>query len=673
MSNHSSGCYVIDSEFNIINANETALSIYPQLIVGKKCYTCLMGLDEPCGPCPVVNGVKGPTAYTDPIRNITEIVDAVDIDIEGKGLCHMLIFSTVENEASFAATLPTSAEELKNLALIKGLTADYYDVFSVRLEDEGMILYRLKGKPLSPDSVYSGTLAYGECMETYIRNYVHPEDQEMMRQTCSLSSIQEALKSTESILLHYRVILDNELHYYFRKIVRVGDADSFDNIVVGIACEDEAVENREKQIALQNTLRKVEMNTTTGLLTREAFFIYGDKLLREYPDLSFDFCFLKIDNLDSIGHQYGPIVKNQVIHCVGDILRGYVNETTCTSYFGEGIFVCFVPSQSSEASQTLISSFEKQVYETSNIKNILFKWSFYKQIDRTQSSEAIYNRISYFLNTLRSSIHKEYIEVNEEMLERINFDASVEENFAQALTNGELSVWYQPKYSVHTKKIVGAEALVRWFLSDGTMLSPGRFIPVLENAGLINRLDEEVFRQVCLFQKKCKDASMTQIPISVNLSRASLFTQDIPELYAGLAESHGVTADLIPIEITESAAVRASMIGEFANSLLQHGFSLHMDDFGSGYSSLASLQMLPFECIKIDKSLVDFIGQQNGESLLKHTIAFAKEAGLYVIAEGVERLEQYMFLKIAGCDAIQGYYFSKPVDQESFWKMLEEE
>lgn len=670
MSSHSSGCYVIDSEYNIVNANDTALMLYPQLKIGKKCYACLMGLDAPCGPCPVANGVKGPCSYVDPIRNITEIVDAVDINIDSHGPCHMLIFSTIENEAEFAATLPTSAEDLKKLALIKGLTLDYYDVFSVKINDGSMLIYRLNCKPLDPNSIYNGVIDYVEGMETYIQKYVFEEDQDMMRESCKLSYIKEALTESESMILHYRVMLDGELHYYYRNIVRIGDADAFDNIVIGVACEDEAVKSRERQLALQNTLRKVEVNATTGLLTQEAFFIHGDQLLKKYEDTSFDFCFLKIDNLDAISHQYGPIVRDQVVKGVGELLKSYMNEKTRTAYFGEGAFACLVESQAKEVLDTLMSTFEAQVHTSSNIKNLTFKWTFYKNIGRDIAFEEIINKIARVLNTIRGNDRRKCVELTQQMLAQMEWDISVEQNFPKALENGEFKVWFQPKYSVHTKTIVGAEALVRWELADGTLITPDRFIPILENTGLINRLDEEVFRQVCIFQKEMMDQGLDQLPVSVNLSRASLFTKDIPALYADIAKSYGVSTKLIPIEITESAAVRASMIGEFAESLIEYGFSLHMDDFGSGYSSLASLQMLPFECIKIDKSLVDFVGKQSGESLLKHTIAFAKETGLCVIAEGVERMEQYMFLKIAGCDAIQGYYFSKPVDVQTFVKML---
>ncbi len=576
-----------------------------------------------------------------------------------------------ENKASFyRKEKDVSPEELKTLELIKALTSDYYDVFSVNINDGGMILYRLNGKALSQDSVYRGTISYADGLENYIQKYVHPDDQEMLREACALSDIGIYLRQIESRTLHYRVILRGELHYYYRKIVRIGAPDSFEDIVVGIGCEDEVINNREKRIALQKALRKVELNAATGLLTKEAFFIYGDKLLKEQADSSFDCYFLKIDNLEAIRHQYGPIARKQVLQDIASVLKLYQRDIYCTAYLGDGVYACFAESQDSDTALEIRKKFEEIVQEKSNIKNIIFKWTVYRNISTEQSTEETYNKITYVFNTLRNNMNQDYIELDQEILERLDWGITVEQNFDKSLKNGEFHVWYQPKYSVHTKEIVGAEALARWIRQNGEMIPPYKFVPILENSGLINRLDEEIFRQVCIFQKKLKDQNIPQIPISVNLSRASIFTQDIPEVYAEIARSHGISTSMIPIEITESAAVRASMIDDFAKSLIKQGFSIHMDDFGAGYSSLASLQMLPFECIKIDKSLVDFIGMQSGESLLKHTIAFAKETGLHVIAEGVEKLEQFMFLKYAGCDAIQGYYFSKPLDEEAFEKLI---
>lgn len=670
MNNQSSGCYVIDSDYNIVNMNDIAKNLYPQLTVGKKCYRCLMNLDAPCGPCPVANGVKGPSTYTDPIRHISEVVDAVDIDIEGKGPCHALIFSTVEEEATFAATLPTSAEDLKNLALVKALTVDYYDVFTVNLVNDNVTMYRHNGKPIASDSEFKQPKSYTEGLEEYISRYVLDEDRDMLREKCSPDYLRETLKEKESFVIQYRVLLQGEVHYFFRKIARIGEANSFENIVVGIGNEDDKMKRREERLLLKQNLRRVEYSVSTGLFTKEAFFIYGEQLLAKYPDTDFDFCILRIENLGSINHQYGRIAGDRSVQLIGEILKTYDNEMNCIAYFGDGMYGSLTVNTPDEERRSAIMGFRDTILERSEIKNLLLKWSIYKAISRDISLEDVYEKVAYAIATVRSKMPQEYIDFDKSMLDRLDWDRAVETNFKKALADGEFVAWYQPKYSVYSREIIGAEALVRWVRPNGEMVSPARFIPVLENCGMIKLLDEEIFRQTCLLQKTIAEKKLKQIPISVNLSRASIFTNDIAQSYSEIAAAHNVDTHLIPIEITESAAVRASMIREFADSLIEKGFSLHMDDFGSGYSSLASLQIIPFESIKLDKTLVDFIGKQSGENLLRHTISFARESGMSTVAEGVETLEQYLFLKAVGCNSIQGYYFSKPLTPEAFLEAL---
>ena len=149
-----------------------------------------------------------------------------------------------------------------------------------------------------------------------------------------------------------------------------------------------------------------------------------------------------------------------------------------------------------------------------------------------------------------------------------------------------------------------------------------------------------------------------------------MFKKDFIKNYAKIANDMGISRSCVPIEITESMAVKSSSVKSFAEELINEGFSLHMGDFGAGYSSLASLQILRFDVIKLDKSLIDFIGTQSGESLIKHTVAFAKESGMKVVAEGVEKKEQLDFLRKINCDYIQGFYFAAPMPQKEFDKLL---
>ena len=224
-----------------------------------------------------------------------------------------------------------------------------------------------------------------------------------------------------------------------------------------------------------------------------------------------------------------------------------------------------------------------------------------------------------------------------------------------------------------TESIEGAEALVRWKKSDGTMISPGEFIPLFERNGLIVRLDEYVFRKVCQIQRERMERGERVLPVSVNLSRATLHHEGIVERYAQIVYDSQVPFEAVPIELTETAALYSIQIQGLTEKMVDVGFLLHMDDFGSGYSSMTSLNVLPFRVLKLDKALIDFIGNSRGDQVIQHTSALAHGLGMKVLAEGVEVKEQVEFLRTMECDEIQGFYYARPLPLEVFSQLLDEE
>lgn len=292
------------------------------------------------------------------------------------------------------------------------------------------------------------------------------------------------------------------------------------------------------------------------------------------------------------------------------------------------------------------------------------RWAPGKKIELSYS-EAITakHNAKYMENT-------NYAFFNEEDTLRLIREKYVVDNFEKALAKKEFKVWFQPKFSPKNRELVGAEALVRWIKEDGSIAYPDEFIPVLERNNLIRTLDEYIFRNVCTLQAKWQNEKKKTIPISINLSRASLYFKGIAEQYERIVQIAGIKPELVPIEITESAAVSNDRVKTVIEEFHECGFSIHMDDFGSGYSSLASLNLMHFDTIKLDKSLIDFIGEFGGNRLIEHTISLAKEMGIQITAEGVENETQVKFLKQIGCDSIQGYFYSKPVPVKDFEKIL---
>ena len=250
MSSHSSGYYSIDADYNIIGFNDTAKQIYPSLEIGQKCYKALMGLDFPCPPCPVVNGIQGPKTYLDPIRHIYETVDAVETVLPDGSHGHALVFSTVDEGERLASSIPTGENALRLLGAINLLSTRYAVVLDVNVNSGRISVFR--SEPLFGDRKLKlkDNIAYPDALEQLVANFVYPKDQDSVRNRLTMESLRERLAKEASFKVHCKIELD-EIHYYYLLIARNGDADSFEDFVVAIACEDDDINTQriyEKQL-----------------------------------------------------------------------------------------------------------------------------------------------------------------------------------------------------------------------------------------------------------------------------------------------------------------------------------------------------------------------------------------------------------------------------------------
>lgn len=253
----------------------------------------------------------------------------------------------------------------------------------------------------------------------------------------------------------------------------------------------------------------------------------------------------------------------------------------------------------------------------------------------------------------------------------------MENNFQQALENNEFVLYYQPKYGIKGAEpaLHGAEALIRWISPEYGFLSPGRFIPLFERDGNLEILDRHVLKLACRQIRQWLDDGYEAVPISVNVSRRNIVGGDDFLKYAlAVLDEYSVPPHLIQLEILETdASVDSKLLIQFLQAFKSSGFSLAMDDFGSGYSSLGMFNSMPIDCLKLDKSFFDSWRPDMPERdscLIKYMIKAAHDTGRTVVAEGIEEKFQVDLLRQYDCDMIQGYYFSKPLPAEEFASRL---
>lgn len=247
----------------------------------------------------------------------------------------------------------------------------------------------------------------------------------------------------------------------------------------------------------------------------------------------------------------------------------------------------------------------------------------------------------------------------------------IENSMVQALKNDEFQMYLQPKVDLSTEEIIGAEALVRWVKKDGSCVFPDDFIPVFEKNGFITELDMYMLEQACKVQKEWKTLGYPLIRIAVNQSRIVFYKQNYLSQLREITQKHEVNPASIVLEVTEGISIEnIDEMADVIRELHKMGFTVSMDDFGSGYSSLNILKELAIDELKLDKVfLAESREEEKGSIIMKNIISLARELHITTVAEGIETKEQEKFLKEIHCDIGQGYYYSRPVPVKDFVDM----
>ena len=238
----------------------------------------------------------------------------------------------------------------------------------------------------------------------------------------------------------------------------------------------------------------------------------------------------------------------------------------------------------------------------------------------------------------------------------------------EALTAGQFCIYFQPKISLDTEKFIGSEALIRYINQAGEIIAPNNFIPILEEARLIKMLDLYVFEEVCKQINIWKERKMRVKPVSINLSRSTLSYHFLADQLLALITKHNIDISLLELEVTETAEVDNQLVfSQALEKLKEYGFSISIDDFGVRNASLSLFTTINFDILKLDRSLVKTLAQnQKARILIRSLAVICSDLGIKLIAEGVETLEQLDILKELRCNEVQGYLFSKPLPLNDF-------
>lgn len=262
---------------------------------------------------------------------------------------------------------------------------------------------------------------------------------------------------------------------------------------------------------------------------------------------------------------------------------------------------------------------------------------------------------------------------NQDIYNEFKHRNDVEILMEQALENNEYRLFIQPKFDLSTKCICGGEALVRWKKTDGSYITPSEFISIFETNGFVSKLDLYMFEKLCQYQKDRKERGLKIYPISINQSRLLFYKKDYIQLLQETISKYDVNPHMIIIEVTEGLFFDdLDKISCIINQLHEIGFKISVDDFGSGYSSFDIIKEFDVDELKLDKLfMMDYHDQKRGRIMVECILSMAKKLGIKTVCEGIENQEQVNILEKLGCDILQGYFFGKPLDIESFEKIID--
>lgn len=408
----------------------------------------------------------------------------------------------------------------------------------------------------------------------------------------------------------------------------------------------------------------------TGYSTWDKFVIDAGGLLqheyRRYALVSFD-----IDKFKAINDMYGHEEGNRVLKLIADTVnRNLQDGETFSRINSDNFYIFMFYHGDDDISRRVTSLIQAIEYEVTEFVPVL-SFGIYRITDKSVSIRRMGDLADIAKRTVKYGDDSAYAFYSESMLEKMREEKRIENEMQSALDMHEFCVFYQPKVSLDGKvNLTGAEALVRW-IKDGTVISPGKFIPLFEKNRFIVKLDFYIMDQVCQkikhWQKYYKD-----LLISVNMSRVHLKDPQFVKKLNDICITHGVSTSSIEIEITESAAYESlDVLTTVFKQLKDYGFHISIDDFGSGYSSLNMLKDLPADVLKIDRAfLAESNSNKRANDILGYVIRMAGSLGMHTICEGIETDEQAKLLGGLGCEMAQGFYFAKPMPSDSFEEIL---
>jgi diguanylate cyclase (GGDEF)-like protein/PAS domain S-box-containing protein len=424
--------------------------------------------------------------------------------------------------------------------------------------------------------------------------------------------------------------------------------------------------------------RMANYDSLTGLPNRSLFNHLVDQMLsearraREYGALMV----IEVDRIGAVSDTLGHDIASELLCEIGRRFRDVLRDADILARIDGSKFAVALPhiekrEHAGIVARKLLATLAQPVVIGAHSLRVGAHIGVAIYLEDSTDTASLLRFADVAMAKVQPGADEGFLFYSAEMDQRAKDHLRLETELRAALSGGQLELHYQPKVSLRSGRIVGAEALIRWRHPERGMISPNDFIPLAEETGIIFEIGNWVLEEACRQIRAWKDAGLAMPPVAVNIS-ARQFDRRLPARIHDVLERHGVLPEQIMLEITESLLVGgADNVIAIMNELVAMGLALALDDFGTGYSSLAYLKKFPISTLKIDRSFV--IGlpdEENDCAIARAIVTMAQQLRQEIVAEGVETAEQMAFLRDLGCDQLQGWLFSPAVTATDFARML---
>lgn len=424
------------------------------------------------------------------------------------------------------------------------------------------------------------------------------------------------------------------------------------------------------------------IDDVTQIFNRNKFMQIGQETFEcasvENSGISYWVIVLDIDNFHLVNDTCGYANGNKLLNEFGQIVEKSLTAGGFGARIGGDNFALLIhDTGDDELPINIIKNIQEQLKnlcdESFAAQTMTCSAGYCKMSDGGNDFAQVLDHAEFSLS-MSDGTKSDIIRYDNKIHDKIIEGNVIESELAKAIENHELALYYQPKIDLSDGTLMGMEALIRWIKPDGTVVPPNKFIPVAENSLLITKISDFVLHEACRQNKEWQDKGYPPIAVSINLTAVDFYQTDVKESIQNALNETGLDAQWLDVELTESLALKdIDHAIQQMKEIRDLGVKLSMDDFGTGYSSLSYIQVLPITLLKLDRSFIMYLEEDEiSREIVSAVIRIAKSKKIETIAEGIETIGQAEILKQSGCDLAQGYFFGKPMPVDRFEEFMAE-